>query len=302
MAFISRFPADILYRTFELTAQDTATLFSASLVCSSWRGHVLPVLLRHVHLSSHDQVHLPGSARSSLYPDELNLADEEPQNPRERQIAFLRLILGRPDLALMVQSLAWTLVWRDENDSESEHTDLELRIWEAFGLMRNVRKLDLAGIHGNGDLRYARQNPELLFPAVQDLRLGGVLHRRLVKAIIKSLDASKLVALRLDHLQDEGAWHTGVPLPWHIVKKEIRALPRGNPYSDQGVSDEVFQQQERGAAAWAPGPMWYPLRLLRQLPLTSLTRFTVELCPPSDGVFERNDITMFQEIANFVQV
>lgn len=278
---------------------DTETLLNSSLVSRSWRALILPVLLRHVDLSAHNEEHPPRRGANPNYYFSWVDEEHEPRHPRRRQLAFLRLILNRPELARLVESLAWTLMWRDGFDDGWEHTDLELRTWEAFSLMRNVRKLDLAAFHRNGELVPARQNPDSLFPAVRDLCLGGWLHRGLVRAIVNSIDVSKLVALDLHHLQDEGAWHSGEPLPWDIINR-LR-LPRGDPYHEEGISDDVWARQERGAAAYLPGPMWYLLRLLRQSNLSSMRHFTVDLCPPSCGVFERNDITMFRELAEFIQ-
>lgn len=78
-----------------------------------------------------------------------------------------------------------------------------------FGRITNVTYLDLASLHRSEDDKYICGNPAVLFPRITDLRLLGWMHRGLVKSIFKSLDPGKLQSLRLDHLEDDGAFLNG---------------------------------------------------------------------------------------------
>ncbi|KAI0465557.1 hypothetical protein F4859DRAFT_528341 [Xylaria cf. heliscus] len=279
-------PADILQLIFDDLVGDTNTLARIGLVSRSWRTLSLPFLLKHVDLSSHNNGRLPEYEDPSfpLLRDVVMADYSDEHRPRSlvpRQRAFLRFIISRPELARHVKAFAWTLVWVDFEDDGL--TDIDLRTWEVFGSMQNVARLDLASLHDISDQPYIRQNPPSLFPAVTHLRLVGWMHRGLVKAIVTSLDASRLCRLELDHLQDEGALPSGEPIPQDLALK----------YSQPGGS--------KGDAGIFPGPMWFALRCLHQRCLTSMAHLQIRLGPFTDALDIRNDITMFHETVKFIQ-
>lgn len=295
-------PVDILQLIFDHLVGDTNTLARVGLVSRSWHILSLPFLLKHVDLSSHNNGRLPDYEDSSFpllrgvvmadYSDEYR-----PSSLVPRQRAFLHLMTQHPELARHVRAFTWTLVWMDFNDDGL--TDIDLRTWDVFGLMQNVARLDLASLHNISDQPYIRQNPARLFPAVTHLRLVGWMHRGLVKAIVTSLDTSRLSCLRLDHLQDEGALPNGEPTPQDVALKHVQS--QGDPYSDEGIDDKLWARQDRGDAGIFPGPMWFPLRYLRRQCLASMAHIRIRLGPFTDSLDLRNDITMFHETAEFIR-
>lgn len=204
-------------------------------------------------------------------------AQFRPPNLVTRQRAFLRLITSRPGLTKHIQSFTWTLIWWDFGEHQLQEIDLQT--WNVFERMSNVTYLDLASLHEVSQETYVRQNPTTLFPAVTDLRLLGWMHRGLVKAIILSLDARRLRSLRLDYLQDEGALPDGTPLdPDTAVEYAHSARKTESTHTfndDTAFDDEAFHGQETGKLFVFPGPMWFPLRLLRYCSLDSLSVFFV---------------------------
>ena len=304
-------PADLMQLIFDLMVSDTQTLATAGLVCRSWRALSLRSLLEEVDLSSHNRGRVPefddedededSSLAFSVGPVMSDYSDQyRPANLVSRQRAFLCLLSDHPELALYVKKLTWTLIWVDfGEDLDSEDlTDINKKTWDVFDRMQNVTNLDLASLHDIGNKPYIRQNPARLFPAVTHLRLVGWMHRGLIKAIVTSLDATKLTSLKLDHLQDEGALPDGTPMPENLAT--ANAHERGNPYEDTGIDDDLWLRQEKGEAAIFPGSSWYPLRLLRQKTLSSLAHFQIDLGPLSGILDERNAITLAREIAKFI--
>lgn len=295
-------PSEISQLIFGMLVGETRTLARVGLVSRLWRTLSLPSLLANIDLSSHNNGRLPeyetpefpllrGVAMAD-YSDEYR-----PRNLVPRQRAFLRFMTDRPELAIYVRAFAWTLVWIDFD--EEGLTDIDLRTWLVFSSMHNVTRLDLASLHNISNQPYIRQNPAKLFPAVTQLRLVGWMHRGLVKAIITSLDASKLSCLKLDHLQDEGALPDGEPIPLDLATKHSHGP--GDPYSDEGIDNKLWARQERGDAAIFPGPMWFPLRIIRQHCLGSLEHFQIRLGPLINILDQRNVITIFQETAEFIR-
>ncbi|KAF7553099.1 hypothetical protein G7Z17_g3840 [Cylindrodendrum hubeiense] len=295
-------PADILRLIFENLVGDSTTLACAGLVSRLWRTHSLPLLLKDVDLSSHNNGRLPQYEMPSLpllrgvvmsdYSDEYR-----PRNLVPRQRAFLHLMTDRPELAMHVKTFTWTLVWIDFD--EDGLSDIDLGTWDVFSRMQRVARLDLASLHNIHDQPYIRQNPSRLFPAVTHLRLVGWMHRGLVKAIVTSLDASKLCCLKLDHLQEEGALPNGEPMPQDLSSEHLDNP--GDPYDDEGIDDKLWARQERGDAGIFPGPMWFPLRLLRQHCLASITYLQIKLGPFTESIDLRNSVTMFHETAEFIR-
>ncbi|KAI1373271.1 hypothetical protein F4677DRAFT_448601 [Hypoxylon crocopeplum] len=295
-------PAEIFHLIFNNLVGDTKTLTRVGLVSRSWRTHSLPFLLKDVDLSCHNNGRLPAyeDMRFPLLRGVVMADYSDEYRPRSlvpRQRAFLRLMTDYPELAMHVKAFTWTLVWMDFDDDEL--TDIDLRTWDVFGRMQNVTQLDLASLHDISDQPYIRQNPVRLFPAVTHLRLVGWMHRGLVKAIVTSLNASKLACLKLDHLQDEGALPNGEPIPQDLAINYSHN--RGDPYGNEGIDDKLWARQERGDAGIFPGPMWFPLRFLRQRCLASMAHLQIRLGPLPDALDMRNDITMFHETAEFIR-
>ncbi|KAI1662943.1 hypothetical protein F4813DRAFT_14904 [Daldinia decipiens] len=296
------FPVEILQLIFDNLVGETRTLARVGLVSRSWRTLSLPFLLKDVDLSSHNNGRLP-EYETPYFPLLRGIAmadysDEyRPRGLVPRQRAFLRLITDRPELAMHVKAFTWTLVWIDFDDDGL--TDMDLQTWDVFSRLKNVARLDLASLHNISDQPYIRQNPIGLFSAVTHLRLVGWMHRGLVKAILASLDTSKLGCLELDHLQDEGALPNGEPIPQDFATKYSHH--QVDPYSDEGIDDKLWARQEQGDAAIFPGPMWFPLRFLRQRRLGSMKHLQIRLGPFTDTLDQRNNITMFHETAKFIR-
>lgn len=295
-------PAEILQLIFESLVGDAGALTRVGLVARSWRTLSLPFLLKDVNISSHNNGRVPEFETPELplfrgiamadYSDEFR-----PRSLVSRQRAFLRLMTDRPELATLVKAFTWTLVWMDFD--EEGLMDIDLQTWDVFSRMQNVTRLDLASLHNIADEPYIRQSPARLFPAVTHLRLVGWMHRGLVKAIVTSLNARKLSCLELDHLQDEGALHNGQPMPQNWVSNQYH--DRDDPYVDKGITEELWADQQRGAAVIFPGPMWFPLRFLRQCSLASMKHLRIRLGPFSNTHDQRNDITVFHETAKFIR-
>ena len=148
------------------------------------------------------------------------------------------------------------------------------------------------------DEDFVRQNPIKLFPAVTDLRLSGWMHRGLVKAIITSLDSSKLRILKLDYLQDEGALPDGRPLDFDTAEEYAHNAKRTN--RSEIIDEELFQRQETGKAFVFPGPMWFPLRLLSDCSLDSLKHLQVKLASFSMNIDLRSCHTLFRDMGELM--
>ncbi|VUC25924.1 unnamed protein product [Clonostachys rosea] len=301
-------PADVLLLVFEELAGYPTTLAKAGSISRSWRTLSLPFLLKDVDLSSHNRGRLPEHEGPNFAPFRIVMSDySDRYRPRSlvpRQRAFLQLMIDRPELAIHVKSFAWTLVWHDTDEfncARDEMNGIDFRTWEVFGRLCSVTHLDLASLHQIGYEPYIWQNPDTLFPAVTHLRLVGWMSRGLVRAIVDSLDASKLVSAKFDYLQDEGALPNGKPIPQDLVWKTRESRYPDDIYNDEGISDELWNRQERGEVAIFPGPMWLPLRLLRSRTMSSITHLQVSLSPFSDLADLRNDITTFLETAAFVR-
>jgi hypothetical protein len=114
---------------------------------------------------------------------------------------------SNPKLCNYVKSFTWILVWT--KNELFKLTDTDRLTWSVFSKLINVTHLNLSSVHHIDDEDYVRQNPERLFPKVRDLRLHGWMHRGLVRAILKSLDPTKLRSLKMDYLIDEGALPNG---------------------------------------------------------------------------------------------
>ncbi|CAG9983616.1 unnamed protein product [Clonostachys byssicola] len=301
-------PADILLQVFDALLGDTTTLVNAGCVSRLWRTVALPFLLKNVDLSSHNRGRLPEHEDPNFAPLRIVMSDYSdqyrPRNLVPRQRAFLRLMADRPELAIHVKIFTWTLVWHDTDEigcDGDEMTDIDFRTWEVLGRLCSVTHLDLASLHQIGYEPYIRQNPDTLFPAVTNLRLVGWMSRGLVRAIVNSLDANKLVSARFDYLQDEGALPNGEPIPQDLVWRTKESRYPNDLYNHQGISDELWLRQERGEVAIFPGPMWLPLRILGRRRMSSIAHLQISLSPFSDQVDLRNDITTFIETAAFIR-
>lgn len=182
-------------------------------------------------------------------------------------------------------------------------SDVDRQLWDVFSRFVKVTQLDLASLHDIVHEPYIRRSPDRLFPAVMQLQLVGWMHRGLVRAIFASLDVSKLSVLKLDHLQDEGAFPDG--------EHSCRGLPHDQ--FSAGTLDLVFDEkldrcdhppldesvihaQETGDAIIFPGPMWFPFRCLQDRPTTGLRRLHIRLPPFDEFVDIQAYYTLFSEI------
>lgn len=303
-------PPDVLQLVFQELAGHYEALLNVSLTCSAWQSLALPSVYREVDISSHNNGRQP-QIECEVLP--LVHADYDgqfrPRNLISRQRTFLRRMVDQPQLAKYVKSFTWTLIWLDFN--EWGLTEIDLQTWDVFSRMTNVTYLDLASLHRHEDDEYVRQNPAVLFPKVRDLRLLGWMHRGLVRAILTSLDSSKLQSLRLDYLEDEGAFPNGeslgedtaTRLAHHSRRRDTNTGYERSPKSTN--SSEIYQddsiiRQETGKAFIFPGPMWLPLYLLSAHSLVSLSHLEVKVPPFSRYTDLRSYHTVFQQTAAFV--
>lgn len=126
-----------------------------------------------------------------------------------RQETFITAILGNPGLALLVQSLTWTLLQPRSKelhrnpllDYTSER--VILRIWDAFQRLTGVKTLDLAWLSRDHGDPLADGYPNGLFPAATSIRLSGVMHYSFAASILYN-NPAKLIHLTLDNLQQVG--------------------------------------------------------------------------------------------------
>lgn len=257
---ISRSYPDALILVLDQLGDDSTSLLNVGLTCRTWHGLSKPCLYREVNSSFHNlgRWHCPEEERGAEASEDSPViyasyhTRYRPRNLVRRQRAFLNLISTNPQLAKYVKSLTWTLIWRDFG--EAYLTDADRQIWNVFGLMKNVTRLDLASINDVPNDRYVRQNPARLFPKVTDLRVLGWMHRGLVKAIVTSRDARRLRSLKLDCLQDEGALPNGTPM--HTRVAQIHNRYAGEYYSTPlGLDDDFLKRQDSGKAMIFPGPM-----------------------------------------------
>lgn len=300
-------PPDVLQLVFQQLVGDNEALLNISLTCSAWRSLARPSVYRVVDISSHNngrQFQLECEMRPLVYAD--YDGEYRPRNLVSRQRAFLRLMVNEPQLARYVRSFTWTLIWLDFD--EVDLIDIDLQTWSVFGRMTNVTCLDLASLHRNEDDEYIRENPAALFPKVTDLRLLGWMHRGLVRSILKSLDPGKLQSLRLDYLEDEGAFpngeslgeHTATRLAHHAKRMDTSHDP--HPKTTDGSNiyhDDLILRQETGKAFVFPGPMWLPLHLLSTHGMESLSRLHVKVRPFDMYTDLRSYQTLFQQTASF---
>ena len=300
-------PPDVLQLVFQQLVGDNEALLNISLTCSAWRSLARPSVYRVVDISSHNngrQFQLECEMRPLVYAD--YDGEYRPRNLVSRQRAFLRLMVNEPQLARYVRSFTWTLIWLDFD--EVDLIDIDLQTWSVFGRMTNVTCLDLASLHRNEDDEYIRENPAALFPKVTDLRLLGWMHRGLVRSILKSLDPGKLQSLRLDYLEDEGAFpngeslgeHTATRLAHHAKRMDTSHDP--HPKTTDGSNiyhDDLILRQETGKAFVFPGPMWLPLHLLSTNGMESLSRLHVKVRPFDMYTDLRSYETLFQQTASF---
>jgi hypothetical protein len=300
-------PPDVLQIVFQELAGDYEALVNVSLTCSAWQSLAQPSVYREVDISSHNngrQPQLECEMRPLVYAD--YDGEFRPQNLVSRQRTFLRRMVDQPQLAKYVKSFTWTLIWLDFD--EQDLTEIDLQTWDVFSNLTNVTYLDLASLHRHEDDEYVRQNPAVLFPKVRDLRLLGWMHRGLVRAIVTSLDSSKIQSLRLDYLEDEGAFPNGeslgedtaTRLAHHARRKDNAQRP--SPKTTDGsyiYDDHLILRQETGKAFIFPGPMWLPLYLLSAHAMDSLTHLQIKVPPFSFYTDLRSYQTLFRQTANF---
>lgn len=290
--------SDVWQLIFDQLAGDYDSLCCISLVCRTW--HILsePSLFKIVDISSHNNGRLPEHEHSSIFPVAYadHKAEWRPRNLVTRQRALLKTISARPALAKYVKTFVWTFIWLDWN--ERSITEVDRQTWRIFSLMDNVTRLDLGSLHEAGDEPYVRQNPAELFPKVTHLRLMRWMQRGLVKAIVTSLNTKKLRSLELDYLEDDGAIPDGYPMSFDLALEFARSVK--NQYGPNTVDDGLFRRQEMGQASIFPGPMWYPLKLLSDHSLESLTNLQIKLSKFDVELDLRNYYTLFKETAKLL--
>ncbi|KAH9845928.1 hypothetical protein Tdes44962_MAKER00139 [Teratosphaeria destructans] len=300
-------PRDVWLLVFQRLVGDYESLRNVSLVSRDWRVLSWPCLLQIVDLTSHnlkprltqsefDKLPVIRSHHHAKYP---------PVNLISRQRCFLSLISGRPHLAKHVKSLAWTLLWREDDEDwtapETAAIEHDIReTWNVFTMLLNVTHLDLASLHYVCNIDLARQNPPLLFPRVTHLRLLGWPHRRLVKAISQSIQISKLRSLRLDYLEDRV---DGSPSSFETDEDLAHTAGKLDSFSTHElfIDDDLFERQEKGEAAIFPGPLWYPMRLFSAGPLESLQHVHIALPQFDVHVDVRNYYTAFRYSAHLLR-
>lgn len=197
-----------------------------SLTCKTLREQTIDVVnYRRVDLSAHNlgrmkvvwdhQDRQSYAVRSPLEFDVEDLA--------RKQHSFLKRVLDRPYLGKLIHDFTWTirsccdpdgsrrLLTKGKEPPRKCATDAiypDTHMWEVLKLLTNVTKLDFACFQTSWDWDYLRQPPDVLFPAVTDLRLSGVMYRQIVETVLQSLDLAKLESLAIDNLQDPG--HIGI--------------------------------------------------------------------------------------------
>ena len=314
-------PPDVLRLVFDQLEADVTSKVNAGLTCHAWRSLSWPSIYRNVDLSYHNIPDRPVARFNYGNVDDLESRrwvngersyteyklQLRPANLVHRQRTFLRAITAHPKLAMYVKSLAWTLVWRDSEDTglaeesaDISLTEVDRQTWNVFGQMKNVTKLDLASLHDIHDDDYVRQSPSQLFPAVVDLKLVGWMHRGLVKAILASMNTARVRSLTLDYAQDEGALPDGSSMGLEFAEWCCSELSdtKENPTV---ISQTLLNRQESGKAFIFPGPMWLPLHILSTARLESLTHLRVEVPPLSDRVNKQNYLTFFRKTADLLK-
>ena len=205
-------PSEIISNLFNVC--NLPSLQNLSLTCKILHETVaLYLQYRRIDISVHrigrfEYTHWNGTVThywSDQYPPRFDVEDLA-----RKQHKFLNEVLDRPYLGRLIHDFTWTIrsycdpdgYWPGRMTKDAVYPDTQM--WKAFQSMTNVRKLDLACYQETWDWVYLRQPPGVLFPAVTDLRLSGVMYRQIVEAIFNSISVSNLEHLSLDNLQDPG--------------------------------------------------------------------------------------------------
>ena len=138
---------------------------------------------------------------------------EEQFNLATRQICFITAVLKNPSLARHVVSFTWTYQ-RPDFDALPNVEGGEKSIWEVFGLLQNVRDLDISFFLGYHEWsKGLTAPPPPLFPHASRIRIGGNATYAIFRSILSN--PSKLISLDLDNIQafrqikdGEGMKHT----------------------------------------------------------------------------------------------
>ncbi|KJY00768.1 hypothetical protein TI39_contig313g00004 [Zymoseptoria brevis] len=161
----------------------------------------------------------------------------------------------------------------------------------------------MASIHDVWEDDLIRKTSHRLFPSVTDLRLCGWMHRGLVRAILDSIDTSRLHSFKLDSLDEEGALPGGGPIEQGTARKFSKNIRQGliSEYEELVIDNDLFERQEQSTAAIFPGPMWFPLRVLSSATLGSLSTMRLTVSSFDDKIDIRNSYTSFRHAANLVR-
>ena len=231
---------------------DRPSLKNLSLTCRILHETVTPsVKYRSIDISAHyigplKYTNRHGKVRpwwSDHYPPKFDV-----ENLARKQHVFLKEVLDRPYRGTLIHDFTWTIrsycdpdgYWPGKMTKDAIYPDT--RMWEAFRSMANVTKLDLACFQETWDWAYLRQPPSVLFPAVTDLRLSGVMYRQIVEAIFNSVNLSNLEHLSLDNLQDPG--RSGDEYPYKRFKNG--AANWSSPNSPQDTDETKLAGTMRG--------------------------------------------------------
>ena len=149
-----------------------------SLTCKTLRRHTIDALrYRRVDLGVHNLgcinlTHWDGQiqwCRAHEYPPKSDV-----ETLPRKQHSFLEKVLDRPYLGKMIHDFTWTTRSCCDPDDSTDAIYPDTHLWQVFKLLTNVTKLDFACFQTSWDWVYLRQPPDVLFPAVTDLRLSGL--------------------------------------------------------------------------------------------------------------------------------
>ncbi|KAF8849219.1 hypothetical protein BDZ45DRAFT_680669 [Acephala macrosclerotiorum] len=169
---------------------------------------IIPLLYRDVDISVHNRPGLfPGAYCSLVHADNPNLNDESMMiQCEQKQQKFFNALKIHPDYGSHVIRLSWTHFSSYDMDDRQIS---EVPVWDAFGLLPNVMRLDFASLA----LQRECVTPPPLFPCVTHLRLLGQMSFPFLRSFTDSLDPTHLISVEFNNLQDFGQLKEGEDLP-----------------------------------------------------------------------------------------
>ena len=132
---------------------------------------------------------------------------------RHRQMIFLEALTRRPEYAVHIHKLSWSIqmleniaVDRDKQELPSwteNPAGILQHIWKVLQLLTNVREIDIAWLNEPHRVyAYKPSLPSYLFPSATSVSLVGVMARPFPALILKSISLSNLQHLTMSNLQD----------------------------------------------------------------------------------------------------